>query len=112
VAMLTLALGVGANTTIFSVIDNTLLEPPPFPNADRLVLVWETFGEGPDNWNIVSAPRFWDFQRLSHAFETMAIFDPPAGAITSRRRGIGRRRNKCRACACRRASFPCWARSR
>ena len=75
VAMLTLALGIGANTTIFSVINNTLLKPLPFPDADRLVLVWETFGKGPDNWNIVSAPNFWDFQRQSHSFETMAIFD-------------------------------------
>src|SRR5580704_14231340 len=75
VAMLTLALGIGANTTIFSVIDNTLLKPPPFPGADRLVLVWETFGKGPDNWNIVSAPNFWDFQRQSRSFESMAIFD-------------------------------------
>jgi predicted permease len=75
VAMVTLALGIGANTTIFSVMNNTLLKPLPFPSADRLVLVWETFGKGPDNWNIVSAPRFWDFRRLSHSFETMAIFD-------------------------------------
>src|ERR1022692_1969650 len=75
VAMLTLALGIGANTTIFSVIDNTLLKPLPFPGADRLLLVWETFGKGPDNWNIVSAPNFWDFERQSHSFETMAIFD-------------------------------------
>ncbi len=75
VAMLTLALGIGANTTIFSVIDNTVLKPLPFANADRLVLVWETFGKGPDNWNIVSAPNFWDFRRQSRSFEDMAIFD-------------------------------------
>ena len=75
VALLTLALGIGANTTIFSVINNTLLKPLPFPDPDRLVLVWETFGKGPDNWNIVSAPNFWDFQRQSHSFESMAIFD-------------------------------------
>src|SRR5580700_434979 len=75
VAMLTLALGIGANTTIFSVIDSTLLKPLAFPNADRLVLVWETFGKGPDNWNIVSAPNFWDFRRQSSSFESMAIFD-------------------------------------
>src|SRR6202050_595608 len=75
VAMLTLALGIGANTTIFSVINNTLLKPLPFPDPDRLVLVWETFGKGTDNWNIVSAPIFWDFQRQSHSFESMAIFD-------------------------------------
>lgn len=75
VAILTLALGIGANTTIFSVINNTLLKALPFPAADRLVLVWETFGKGPDNWNIVSAPNFWDFQRQSRSFESMAIFD-------------------------------------
>jgi putative ABC transport system permease protein len=75
VAMLTLALGIGANTTIFSIINSTLLRPLPFPGQDRLVLIWETFGKGPDNWNIVSAPNFWDFQRRSHSFESMAIFD-------------------------------------
>ena len=75
VAMLTLALGIGANTTIFSVINAIVLKPLPFPDSHRLVLVWETFGKGPDNWNIVSAPNFWDFQRLSHSFECMAIFD-------------------------------------
>jgi putative ABC transport system permease protein len=75
VAMLTLALGIGANTTIFSVMNNTLLKPIPFPGADRLVLVWETFGKGPDNWNIVSAPNFWDFQKRARSFESMAIFD-------------------------------------
>jgi len=75
VAMATLALGIGANTTIFSVINSTLLKPLAFPHADRLVLVWETFGKGPDNWNIVSAPNFWDFQKRSRSFESMAIFD-------------------------------------
>jgi len=75
VAILTLALGIGANTTIFTIINNTLLRPLPFPDASRVVLVWETFGKGPDNENIVSAPNFWDFKRLSHSFESMAIFD-------------------------------------
>ncbi len=75
VAALTLALGIGANTSIFSVINATLLRPIPFPDSDRLVLVWATYGKGPDNWNIVSAPNYWDFRRRSHSFEGMAIFD-------------------------------------
>jgi putative ABC transport system permease protein len=75
VAVITLALGIGANTTIFSVINTTLLKPLPFRDSERLVLVWETFGKGSDNQNIVSAPNFWDFQRQSHSFESVAIFD-------------------------------------
>ena len=75
VSIVTLALGIGANTTMFSVINNALLKPLPFPDTNRLALVWETFGKGPDNWNIVSAPNFWDFQRQSRSFSSMAIFD-------------------------------------
>ena len=45
-ALLTLALGVGANTTIYSVMNATILRPLPFADASRLVLVWKTFGGG------------------------------------------------------------------
>ena len=75
VAVLTLALGIGANTSIFSVMNATLFKRLSFPNPDRLVLVWETFDKGPDNYNIVSAPNYWDFRRESSSFEGMAIFD-------------------------------------
>ena len=75
VAILTLALGIGVNTTIFTLINKTLLKPLAFPHSERLVLIWETFGKGPDNENIVSAPNFWDFQRQAQSFESMAIFD-------------------------------------
>ena len=75
VAVLTLALGIGANTTIFSVMNATLLQSLPFPGSDRLVLVWQTFGKNPDDYNIVSAPNYWDFQRQNHVFEGMALFD-------------------------------------
>src|ERR1700738_2826247 len=56
VTVLTLALGIGANTTIFSVINATLLGALPFPEPHRLVLVWETFSRS-RNYNIVSAPN-------------------------------------------------------
>ena len=45
IAIATLALGIGANTAIFSVIESSLLRPLPFPNADRLVRLYETFDE-------------------------------------------------------------------
>ena len=67
-ATLTLALGIGANTTIFSVINNTLLKPLPFPDPDRLMLVFETFGKGPGNWNIVSATQLLGFQTAEPLF--------------------------------------------
>ena len=74
-AVITLALGIAANTVIFSVMNATILKAPNFPESDRLVLVWETYGKDPDNLNIVSAPNFWDFQRQNHVFEDIAIFD-------------------------------------
>ena len=74
-AVLTLALGVGANTTIFSVINATVLKPLPFPDSDRLVLLWKTFGKGPGNENLMSAPDFWDLKTQTHSFERVAIFD-------------------------------------
>jgi putative ABC transport system permease protein len=79
VAVITLALGIGSNTTVFSVINATLLRPLPFPHPDRLVLVWETSGKGHDNWNAVSAPNFWDLERQSKSFEGIAIFDAGRG---------------------------------
>jgi predicted permease len=74
-AVITLALGMAANTVIFSVMNATILKAPNFPESERLVLVWETYGKGPDNLNIISAPNFWDFQRQNHVFEDIAIFD-------------------------------------
>jgi len=75
IAVVTLSLGIGANTTIFSVINSLLLKPIPFPDADRLVLVWETQVNDPQSRNIVSAPNFLDWQRQNDIFTSMAVFD-------------------------------------
>ncbi|HEU0173139.1 MAG TPA: ABC transporter permease [Blastocatellia bacterium] len=75
VAIITLALGIGANTTIFSVINSLLLKPIPFPDSDRLALVWESQANDPKDRNIVSAPNYWDWQRQNDVFEKMAILD-------------------------------------
>jgi putative ABC transport system permease protein len=74
VGVLALALGVGANTAIFSVIDAVLLRPLPYHDPGHLVKIWTRFvGIGlPDNRNWVSPPEFVDFRTLSHAFSHIA----------------------------------------
>jgi predicted permease len=69
-ALLTLALGIGANTTIYSVIDGVLLHPIPFPEPDRLVVLYQS-SQGNDK-NAVSYPNLLDWQRSSQTFEAIA----------------------------------------
>src|SRR5688572_22520742 len=61
VAVFTLALGIGANTAIFSVVRSSLLEPLPFADPDRLVMMWEANANDPKDIYIVSAPNYLDF---------------------------------------------------
>ena len=75
VAVLTLALGIGANTAIFSVVDAVLFNRMPYPNANRLIMVWE---QSPTRgWfrNIVSAANFVDWRKQNHVFTQMAAID-------------------------------------
>jgi putative ABC transport system permease protein len=76
VAILTLALGIGANTAIFSVIDSVLLRPLPYENPGSLVMIWETSSEPANLHNVVSPPDFLDWRSQNGAFQSMAaIFD-------------------------------------
>jgi putative ABC transport system permease protein len=70
VAVLTLALGIGANTAIFSVINAVLLSPLPFPDQERLVDLYETFR--PDGFGTLSVPNLRDWQRENRTFEGIA----------------------------------------
>ena len=72
VAALTLALGIGANTAIFSVITVVLLTPLPFPHPDRLVQIWEKNPHIGLDQGVVSPYNFLDWQSQSHDFEAMA----------------------------------------
>jgi len=75
VAVLTLPLGIGANTAIFSVVRTLLLEPLPFPEPDRLVMLWETDANNPADMSIVSAPNYLDWRRTATTFEETAIWE-------------------------------------
>ena len=71
VAVLTLALGIGACTVIFSLVDNVLLRPLPYPNSERVMAVMQQF-KGTQNIPF-SWPNFEDVRRDNHSFEALAI---------------------------------------
>ncbi len=68
VALLTLALGIGANTAIFSVVNGVLLQPLPYPDANRLVMTYESNGSS------LAYPNFLDWRRENHCFTDIAAF--------------------------------------
>jgi hypothetical protein len=80
IAVTTLALGIGANTAIFSVVNAVLLRPLPYPNADRLVAVSENSLEAPDI--SVAYPDYLDWRAQQSSFEEMSARMPTGGIIT------------------------------
>jgi putative ABC transport system permease protein len=72
-AIVALALGIGANTAIFSVINGTLLKPLPFPESDRIVLMQRSFPGG--NTSSVSIPRYQYWRDQSESFQSYAAYD-------------------------------------
>ncbi|HEY1730394.1 MAG TPA: ABC transporter permease [Terriglobales bacterium] len=88
VAILTLALGIGANTTIFSVVNGVLLNPLPYPEANRLVVLFHNkpnFSKGS-----ISYPNFLDWQRDNKAFDAMAAYRNAGGRTLT---GMGQAEN-------------------
>jgi predicted permease len=74
IAVATLALGIGANTAIFSVVDGVLLRPTPFADPDRLVMVWETDRKSGTTREPASVPDFLDFRERSERLQGLSAF--------------------------------------
>ncbi len=73
VAILTLALGIGASTAIFSVVDAVLLRALPYPNPQQIVRVWEQAPNG-HSMNLAD-PNFDDFRSQNNTFATFAVYN-------------------------------------
>ncbi len=74
VALVALALGIGANTAIFSVVNAVMLRALPYSNADRLVVLWEHNRQGNNRHNVLSPANFMQWREDAKSFEEMAAF--------------------------------------
>ena len=79
IATVTLALGIGANSAIFALVDATLLRPLPYGDPDRLVAVWETSAATERSY--VSPLNMLDWKARSHTLEKIAGFTPSVGGM-------------------------------
>jgi putative ABC transport system permease protein len=82
IAVITLALGIGANTAIFSVVNAVLLRPLPYAEPERLVALWESNTQRPESRSAISYPNFFDWRAQSQSFERMASYYTNNMALT------------------------------
>src|SRR5690606_7273487 len=84
VCLLTLALGIGATTAIFSVIHGVILKPLPYPEDDRLAMLWYNNVEEGIERDITSYPTFQDW-RTSDSFQAVAGYSPTVATFSGDR---------------------------
>ena len=83
VAVLALALGIGANTAVFTVLNGVLLRPLPFPAAEKLVLLSRTFRRGPFGAGLgMSEGAYLEYARRNRSFENIAAFNQSSFTLT------------------------------
>src|SRR5581483_3818090 len=74
VAVITLALGIGANTAIFTVVTAVLLRPLPYPQSERMMMVGPSFGDGAVDYS--GEPQFLFTREHQQAFAALALYQP------------------------------------
>ena len=79
VAVITLALGIGANTAIFSAVDALLLRPLPFPDPERLVMIWENDTQEGNGRNPVAPANFVDWRKQNEVCAQIGYFTQSGG---------------------------------
>jgi hypothetical protein len=82
IAILTLALGIGANTAVFSVVDAVMLRPLPYADPARLVSLWEVNDRRSNSRNSVAPANLVDYIRANRSFEGLAGFDASSKSLT------------------------------
>src|SRR6185295_6279228 len=75
IAIVTLAIGIGANSAIFSVVNALLLKPLPFPDPDRIVAVWDKNPSRGVERNEVSVANYLDWKAQNKSFEHLGVYN-------------------------------------
>lgn len=90
IAVLTLALGIGATTAIFTLIYSAMIRPLPYPQADRIIRIYDSRIKGESTGGLVAVPRFFDVEAKSRSLESEGFYyfdrQPCARARASRSR--------------------------
>ena len=82
IAVLTLGLGIGANITIFSVVNAVLLRPLPYPDSDRLIYLWSAAPKQNISERASAYANFSEWRAQNTSFEDLAVFDPTVVTLT------------------------------
>ncbi len=82
-AVLVMALGIGATTSLFTIVRSVLLKPLPFAEPDKLVMLYEHFRQQPDSYNVVAPADFRDWRAQTHGFQDMGAWRWWAGHIST-----------------------------
>src|SRR5437016_2890537 len=82
VAVLTLALGIGANTAIFSAVDTVLIRPLPYGDAGRLVMIWDNLSHESIPKHFPAPAEWLEWRRRNTVFTDMAVTQPGAATLS------------------------------